>query len=314
MFLANSESITKQIEHLIGAHSSPAPICIAVAFWGQGAEAMIAKEGAQFQLICNLQAGGTNPHVIRQLRAMAHVDMLQLDTLHAKVVISDIGAVVSSANFSTNGLGLDGPSSFKWLEAGIFVASTSSIFEEIEQWFSHAWLKSKPIHESDLLEAEEKWDKRTTVNQSNNCTTSVASGSDMMLEVQTVHFEGRIKPHQRDLRSAAAILALNGQAGGFMPLSAFVFLFSGGKTRRAFENHQDKFEIIQGNVRLKLSHIGYFVGSNATMESCIDAKRRKSADTALLADTVAWMLRRGSRPTSLEGTVMTASFQRKLSQ
>lgn len=324
MFLNSSEAIATQVSALIAGHSSTTPISIAVAFWGQGAEILLSSVKAHFRVICNLRTGGTNPHVIRRLKGMEYVDVMQLDTLHAKVMTADGGAVVSSANFSTNGLGLEGPGTSAWLEAGVFIFPLSPMFQGITDWFSQLWGQSQPIAESDLIEAEAAWAKRVVPKQleretaaeeeteeQNESDAGAAQrpvGTDNRLEVQTVHFEGRIKPHQRDLRSAAAIIALNGQDGRPMPYSPFVFLFSGGKTRRAFENHQDKFEIQDQSLRLKHAFVGYFVGTDGTMESCTDSKRRKSASPDLLADTAAWMLGRGPRPAMLEGTVESASL------
>jgi hypothetical protein len=307
MFLENSESISARVETLFRTHSTSAPICIAVAFWGFGAEALFASRRATFRIVCNLSSSGTNPHVIRRLREMENVDILQLNKLHAKVVISDGGAIVSSANFSTNGLGLEGTGTS--LEAGVFVAALSTTYADITEWFLQTWSQSKPIYESDLIRAEEAWARREAASR----PATAAPGSDM-LNIQTVHFEGRIRPRQRNLRSAAAILALNGQAGDSMPYSAFVFLFSGGISRDAFENHREKFVVIDDSVRLNPSFVGYFIGTDGRLESCTDSKRRKSADGALLDQTAAWMLRRGARPATLEGVVQSTSCQRVRSQ
>lgn len=325
MFLNNSESIAAQVSSLIAGHSSSAPISIAVAFWGHGAETLLTNPKARFRVLCNLRTGGTNPQVIRRLKGMENVDVMQLDTLHAKVIAADGGAVVSSANFSSNGLGLEGPGTFAWLEAGVFVPRSSPMLQGIADWFSQLWAQSQPVGEADLVDAEEAWATRIIAagqlerdapaegetEEQNGADAEAAQqpgGCDSKLELQTVHFEGRIKPHQRDLRSAAAIIALNGQDGRPMPYSAFVFLFSGGRTRRAFENHQDKFQIRDQFVSLKPEFVGYFVGTDRTMESCTDSKRRNSAAPDLLADTSAWMLGRGPRPATLEGVVESASF------
>ncbi len=327
MFLNNPASIATRLTTLIAEHKSPVPIAIAVAFWGQGAETLLSNPRVRFRVVCNMRMGGTNPQVIRRLAEMNNVEVMQLDTLHAKVVAADGGAIVSSANFSSNGLGLEGAVSAAWLEAGVFISRSLPAFHEITQWFSQLWSRSVPITESDLIAAEDAWAKRNVIGHSEapaalqEGTTLPIVPSDIetgqsspppieRLEVQTVHFEGRIKPHQRDLRSAATLVALSGQGGDDMPYSAFVFLFSGGRTRRAFENHQDKFEVVKQSVRLKPAFVGYFVGKDGTLESCTDAKRRKSADAELVTATASWMLRRGPRPSELEGVIESATFFR----
>lgn len=303
MFLKNSEFIAKKIEALISGHPSPEPIYVAVAFWGKGAESFLSLNKRSFRVVCNLRSGGTNPHVIRNLIKNENVDIKQLDTLHAKVVISEVGAVVSSANFSTTGMGWEG--STTWAEAGVFVAPSTSDFEDIKKWGAGIWKECREITDADLVNAESTWNKR----QHDVKEDLEPETEPNVTSVNTVHFEGRIKPQQRNLRSAAALLALSGENGELMPCSAFVFLFSGGRTRRAFENHKNKFVITDdGFVRLETKYIGYFVGTDGTMETCTDLKRRKNADAMLLVKTANWMLQKGPRPAALEGIEEQAAF------
>lgn len=191
----------------------------------------------------------------------------------------------------------------------MLVSADSSDYTQITRWFSDTWAQSKLISEDDLVRAERAWQQRVATERLSNASSP--DPEDNFLALQTVHFEGRIKPTQRNVRSAAALVALGGHAGQPMPLSAFVFLFSGGRTRQAFENHQDKFDVVDSTVRLKRQFVGYFVGEDERLTSCSDMKRRKNADDALVAQTVLWMLRRGPRPLSLEGEVEAASFSRR---
>ena len=92
-----------------------------------------------------------------------------------------------------------------------------------------------------------------------------------------------------------------------MPRSAFAFLFSGGSLR-AFENHSDKFEIAGDSVSVKPAFIGYFVGTDGTMEACTDSKRRKSFPHEVLPQVADWMLCRRGRPAYLEGTEVAGRF------
>lgn len=308
MFLSNGQAIAQQIEDLIAVQPVTSPICIAVAFWGVGAEMIVSGTHAPLRLVCNLRSGGTNPQVVRFLQTRAKVKIKQLNTLHAKVVVTEAGAIVSSANLSANGLGLEGVGSLAWQEAGLFVEPGTTDYEQITRWFSQIWSQSRVIYETDLVQAEQAWAHRNVLGQQGASPQSPPEST--ILDVQTVRFQDRIKPRQRNLRSAAAIVALNGQGGELMPLSAFKFLFSGGKTERAFDNHEDKFKVVDDDfVRLEPPYIGYFVGRDGKLTSCDDVKRRKNADDPLVAATALWMLRRGPRPESLEGEVEEGRFQ-----
>lgn len=74
------------------------------AFVGDGAEAYLPRpEG--LELICWPKAGGTNPNVLRKLMKRG-VQVFFADRLHMKLYWSENkGAVVTSANLSTNALG-----------------------------------------------------------------------------------------------------------------------------------------------------------------------------------------------------------------
>lgn len=127
----------------------------AVAFWGRGSAALIRQtSGGRPKIICNLSMGGTNPAEIRTLRLSA--DIRQSDTLHAKVYLSDVGAVVGSANASANGLGLEGSEQVGWQEAGVALQNIAPVVA----WFEEQWALSRAVDEADLSEAEEAWKKR----------------------------------------------------------------------------------------------------------------------------------------------------------
>ena len=82
----------------------------AVAFWGRGIEALFPQTTVnQPRIICDVVLGGTSPDVLRALGAPRNDFLRHIPRLHAKVYISDRGAIVGSANASQNGIGLDGP-------------------------------------------------------------------------------------------------------------------------------------------------------------------------------------------------------------
>ncbi|WP_343595802.1 phospholipase D family protein [Pseudomonas sp.] len=137
-------------------------ISLAVAFWGQGAQEVLDKAwgGGSLRLLCNLGGGGTNPHVIRDLLALGSdrpgLEVLTLDTLHAKVILGEQTAIVGSANISANGLGFEGPECVGWQEAGLLM-SDSSLRLEMQAWFDDLWKQGKKITEEKLKAAEDVW-------------------------------------------------------------------------------------------------------------------------------------------------------------
>jgi len=138
---------------------------VAVAFWGEGAEAFIHPEdGKPLRVICNLRSGGSNPAVIKRLVAragrLAHVEIRQCDRLHAKLVIGPSQAIIGSANVSANGLGLEGSEVAHWLEAAIHTVDEQEL-KSAQQWFDHLWSSTdtRAISAEDLADAVAAYEK-----------------------------------------------------------------------------------------------------------------------------------------------------------
>lgn len=137
-------------------------ISLAVAFWGQGAQEVLDKAwgGGSLRLLCNLGSGGTNPHVIRDLLALGSdrpgLEILTMNTLHAKVAIGERTAIVGSANISANGLGFEGPECVGWQEAGLLM-SDISLRLQMQAWFDDLWKQGEKITEEKLKAAEDVW-------------------------------------------------------------------------------------------------------------------------------------------------------------
>jgi len=128
----------------------------AVAFWGEGAHELV-KHAARgdVRIVCNLMSGGTNPREIVRLQSVAAVR--QMDDLHAKVYIGPEYTIVTSANASINGLGLQAREQSHWREAGVKIATT----EPIKEWFRNLFESdSSEITSSDIKRAEKLWGKR----------------------------------------------------------------------------------------------------------------------------------------------------------
>ena len=84
--------------------------------------------------------------------------------LHAKVVLADKQAIVGSANFSADGLGLSGSEHHGWLEAAAVIDATA-----VEHWFETHWRIAGKVSDDALGRAEQAWANRTQ-HQSNEAT------------------------------------------------------------------------------------------------------------------------------------------------
>ena len=306
-FLAGAEEIRKEVQTLIRIHKSDKSICIAVAFWGSGAQDILAHEKA-FRVICNLRGGGTNPAVIRELGKKSNVEVRHLDNLHAKVVLADSGAIVSSSNFSTNGLGIEGNAANALREAGIFIAEGhNDAVNLIARWFDDLWQTATHVSDTDLDRASRLWSARKALSEPDAGSSidrpELGSKSTRYYTVDNPD-KARDKRLSLYLRSAAAILALDGQSGKEMPLDPFKFLF-GGKNGRAFQNHVNStgyLEVKDNTVRVK--KIGYFIGADGTMES----SDRKNIPTRLVKEVARWMIEGGKKPEYLQGDEVNKSL------
>lgn len=149
MFLGSKEAVLAMLQRMTECQPATQPLRIAVAFWGSGADELVSPE-KRYQIICNLLQGGTNPATIRFLRAMPNVEVRHHAELHAKVVLANGRAIVGSANFSADGLGIGGPSRPGWIEAAAVLDGT-----EVEQWFETHWQASKAVSDEALAQAEE---------------------------------------------------------------------------------------------------------------------------------------------------------------
>jgi len=166
MFLS-SENYLDQVKQLA---DSSCNLSLAVAFWGDGSEKLFESwQGESLRILCNLGSGGTNPYVIRRLLALANtrcgIEMRTLDDLHAKVMLGDSAALIGSANFSANGLGLEGDECSGWCEAGLFTNEPKQL-DDARTWFEIIWSRAASISEEALRQAEENWKKRRDLRPS----------------------------------------------------------------------------------------------------------------------------------------------------
>ena len=127
-----------------------------VAFWGAGAEALLNQAtGDQPRVICDVTLGGTSPNALRALGAPKNDCLRYVPNLHAKVYISDRGAIVGSANASQNGVGLDGPPTL--IESGVLVPPDDDACGQAVAWFETQWKASKKVDASALALATKRF-------------------------------------------------------------------------------------------------------------------------------------------------------------
>lgn len=136
----------------------------AVAFWGSGAKELLMHahtDSSQIRIICDLRLGGTNPFELEKIFEDIPNGIRQLkapNILHAKVYISDVGALIGSANVSKFGLGDAGSGSY--LEAAIFFPPNSEMWNAAKSWFDELWTSNKrttPIGKREIKNAQATW-------------------------------------------------------------------------------------------------------------------------------------------------------------
>jgi len=158
MFLQSDDNTTA-IESLIRRSDK---LDCAVAFLGNKAESLLPKNNSDVRIVCNLNSGGTNPSVVEKLMANGRYKLKHCPELHAKVYIGNEAAIVSSANLSANGLGLDADELNGWIEAGYEVTDPEEL-KTIHTWFSNLWKESKKILATDIENAKHAWEKRRII-------------------------------------------------------------------------------------------------------------------------------------------------------
>ena len=132
-----------------------------VAFWGTGAvKHLFPSDGlpADGRIVCDLSIGATNPEELSAMGAPSNRRLKHVERLHAKVYISDRGAIVCSANASDNGIGFVDVAGL--VEAGMLVTPKSAAFGQVESWFKRVWRRAKAIDKPALDRATEAWNRR----------------------------------------------------------------------------------------------------------------------------------------------------------
>lgn len=129
----------------------------AVAFWGEGAAEFLSSDDESrkgVRIVCDLSMGCTSPRALRKLGAPTNDRLRFHDHLHAKVYLSDIGAVIGSANMSANALGFGGK--VRHREAAMFLDTDEDGFQEAVDWFDALYDGSKKVNRKALKRTEER--------------------------------------------------------------------------------------------------------------------------------------------------------------
>lgn len=154
-FITGSENSQAIIDLL----SAAKPLKCAVAFLGFASLELLKDSKQYIKILCNLESGATNPHVIRKLRNQKNIAIRTLSNLHAKVYLNPDTAIVGSANLSANGLAFEDKELSGWLEAGVLIKE-ASLVDEIDHWFELQWSMANEIDDTILESAEVTWVNR----------------------------------------------------------------------------------------------------------------------------------------------------------
>lgn len=128
----------------------------AIAYWGSGGVELLGLDPTSrgVQVICCLAGGKSDPKEIKLFGRRAR----QHDKLHAKVIWTPRGALVGSANASSNGLPDQERLAHGLIEAGVLTADALTL-RSIEAWFDHVYRRARAITEQDLSKATQDRDR-----------------------------------------------------------------------------------------------------------------------------------------------------------
>lgn len=157
MKLLTSENYFDEVKKLF---SNESELDIAVAFLGYDVLDLFEEsKNKKIRLLCNFESGACNPHLITKLRELPNIELKSDSHLHSKLAVQDEVAIIGSANYSANGLSLEGAELSAWSELGLRVRN-SKVINESKSWFSDLWSKAKKITDSDISRQLENWKSR----------------------------------------------------------------------------------------------------------------------------------------------------------
>lgn len=149
-------ALSKKVDELLSENCT----CI-VSYVGKGTTDKIRKKNKKkkVSIICNFHSNGTNPYEVEKLiNYLGHEKVKQMDSFHSKVYFSESGAVICSANLSTNGLELFNESASQ-LEAGVFVKNSELAYKEVLKWHKSLSGRLKKIDPQEIKRRQELYKK-----------------------------------------------------------------------------------------------------------------------------------------------------------
>lgn len=147
-------ALSERIRQVCGADD----VDCAVAFWGIAIKEHLfpAESGGKKRIVCDISMQATSRQALRDLGAPGNINLKVHDGLHAKVYISDRGAVIGSANASGRGIGLVEGARGQLLEAGMFCPPGSRSWKMAASWFKTIFKEATVIGAGELQRAPER--------------------------------------------------------------------------------------------------------------------------------------------------------------
>ena len=141
-----------ELKKLLKKHiSNNKDVSLAVAYWGQNIVGELGlREVEKLRIICNLDHGGTNPAVIKDLMRYANVRMYK--QVHAKIGCMDSLSFLGSSNMSENGL--SSPLSGGHEEANMVF---DGCYKGVQEKFEILWNGSDDVTPQALAKAGRDW-------------------------------------------------------------------------------------------------------------------------------------------------------------
>jgi len=137
---------------------------IAVAYWGGDAIGRLGLgklKTDDVHIVCDLRSGGCDPAIITQLQDLfGRKRVLTNDRLHAKLWLTDQGAVIGSSNASTNGFGKVGQQASGLIEVNVFTTDASARAELLRMFEEEISPSSSTPLKNDFDVGQEGFDTR----------------------------------------------------------------------------------------------------------------------------------------------------------
>lgn len=124
---------------------------IATAFWSvDGIQELLGTgDLGDARILCDIAMGSTSPAALERLGAPDNERLRHHERLHTKVVISDRGLIVGSANVSNRALHAGNPLLWQ-LEAGTFHPPGSAAWRQAVSWFDDLHAGSPEVRAAEL--------------------------------------------------------------------------------------------------------------------------------------------------------------------